>query len=66
MKPCKENLIYGVLNLPMKRGLILSSPTVTETIARLKVRQLFDQMTFATERSISFLKFSGFMEADNA
>jgi hypothetical protein len=37
-----------------------------ETIARLKVRQLFDQMTFASERSLSFLKFSGFTEADNA
>jgi hypothetical protein len=41
---------------------ILSS---AETIARLKVRQLFDQMTFATERSLAFLKFSGFEEAVN-
>jgi hypothetical protein len=31
-----------------------------ENIARLKVRQLFDQMAFTSERSLSFLKFSGF------
>jgi hypothetical protein len=33
-----------------------------ETIARLKVRELFDQMTFASERALSFLKFTDFSE----
>ena len=37
----------------------------SETIARLKIRELFDQMTFVTERSLSFLKYSGFEEASN-
>jgi len=36
-----------------------------ETISRLKVRQLFDQMTFTSEYSLSFLKYTGFTEVPN-
>jgi hypothetical protein len=36
-----------------------------ETIARLKVRQLFDQMTFVSEYSFSFLKYTDFIEVPN-
>jgi len=41
---------------------ILSKP---ETIARLKTRQLFDQLAFASERSFPFLNYSGFLEVPN-
>jgi hypothetical protein len=36
--------------------------SAAETIARLKVRQLFDQMTFASEKSLAFLEYSEFIE----
>jgi hypothetical protein len=66
----KYDVIYGpVANDTVYRTLIAYENGVlssAETIARLKVRQLFDQMTFATERSLVFLKFSGFEEAANA
>jgi hypothetical protein len=66
----KYDIIYGpVANDTIYRTLIAyetGEVSKTETIARLKVRQLFDQMTFASQRSLSFLKFSGSMEAPNA
>ena len=66
----KYDVIYGpVANDTIYRTLIAFENGIlskTETIARLKIRQLFDQMTFASGRSLSFLKFSGFMEASNA
>ena len=37
-----------------------------ETIAKLKVRKLFDQISFVSERSLSFLKFINFMEIPDA
>ena len=66
----KYDVIYGpVANDTIYRTLIAFEAgelSKTETIIRLKVRQLFDQMTFTTERSLSFLKYLGFMEAHNA
>jgi hypothetical protein len=66
----RYDIIYGpVANDTIYRTLIaFESETLSkeETIAKLKVRQLFDQMTFTTERALSFLKYSGFMEAANA
>jgi len=66
----KYDVIYGpVANDTIYRTLIAYENGVlssAETIARLKVRQLFDQMTFATEQALAFLKFSGFEEAVNA
>jgi hypothetical protein len=65
----KHDIIYGpVANDTIYRTLIAFETeelSKTETIARLRVRQLFDQMTFASERSLSFLKFSSFMEVPN-
>ena len=66
----KYDVIYGpVANDTIYRTLVAFENGIlskTETIARLKVRQLFDQMTFASERSLSFLKYSGFTEVRNA
>ena len=65
----KYDVIYGpVANDTIYRTLIAFEAgelSKQETIARLKVRQLFDQMTFASERALSFLKFSAFMEFPN-
>ena len=62
----KYDIIYGpVANDTIYRTLIAFETgelSKQETITRLKVRKLFDQMTFATERSISFLKYTGFLE----
>ena len=66
----KYDVIYGpVANDTIYRTLIAFENGIlskTETIARLKIRQFFDQMTFVSGRSLSFLKYSGFMEAPNA
>jgi len=65
----KYDVIYGpVANDTIYRTLIAYENGVlsaADTIARLKVRQLYDQMTFASERSISFLKYSDFIEVQN-
>ena len=65
----KYDVIYGpVANDTIYRTLIAFEAgelSKAETIARLKIRQLFDQMAFASERSLSFLKYSGYMEAPN-
>jgi len=65
----KYDVIYGpVANDTIYRTLIAFENGIlskTETIARLKVRQLFNQMTFASEYSLSFLKYSGFTEVNN-
>jgi len=62
----KYDIIYGpVANDTIYRTLIAFETgelSKQETIARLKVRELFDQMTFASERAISFLRFTGFTE----
>jgi hypothetical protein len=66
----KYDIIYGpVANDTIYRTLIAFETeelSKIETIARLKVRQLFNQMTFTSERSLSFLKFSDFLEVPNA
>jgi len=66
----KYDVVYGpVANDTIYRTLIAFENGVlsaTDTIARLKVRQLFDQMTFVSEHSLSFLKYSGFVEVPNA
>ncbi|MDR0320859.1 MAG: DUF3990 domain-containing protein [Treponema sp.] len=65
----KYDVIHGpVANDTIYRTLIAFETgelSKIETIARLNVRQLFDQMTFASERSLSFLKFSSFTEVTN-
>ena len=65
----KYDIIYGpVANDTIYRTLIAFENGVLsaeDTIARLKVRQLFDQMTFASERSLSFLKYSDSIEVPN-
>ena len=65
----KYDVIYGpVANDTIYRTLIAFESgelSKAETIVRLKVRQLFDQMTFTTEKSLSFLKFLGFTEVPN-
>ena len=65
----KYDVIYGpVANDTIYRTLIAFESgelSKQETIARLKVRDLFDQMTFVSERSLLFLKFTGFTEAPN-
>ena len=65
----KYDVIYGpVANDTIYRTLIAfeaGEVSKSETIARLKVRQLFDQMTFTSEKSLSFLKFSDSMEVLN-
>jgi hypothetical protein len=62
----KYDIIYGpVANDTIYRTLIAYENGVLsaeDTIARLKVRQLFDQMTFASEKSLAFLEYSDFME----
>ena len=66
----KYDVIYGpVANDTVYRTLIAFENRILskiDTIARLKVRKLFDQMTFVSERSLSFLEYSGLMEAHNA
>jgi hypothetical protein len=65
----KYDVIYGpVANDTIYRTLIAYENGIlsaAETIARLKVRPLFDQMTFVSERSFSFLKYSDFIEVQN-
>ena len=65
----KYDIILGpVANDTIYRTLILFETgelSKQETIARLKVRELFDQMIFASERAISFLRYTGFSEVEN-
>ena len=66
----KYDVIYGpVANDTIYRTLIaFESETLSkeETIAKLKVHELFDQMTFTTERALSYLKYTGFLEVTSA
>ena len=65
----KYDIIFGpVANDTIYRTLIAFEAgelSKTETIARLKVRKLFDQMTFTSEKALSFLEFSDYMEFSN-
>ena len=62
----KYDIVYGpVANDTIYRTLIAFETgelSKLETIARLKVRKLFNQMTFTSERSLSFLKYTNFIE----
>ena len=58
--PVANDTIYRTL-IAFEDGVL----SAEDTIARLKVRQLFDQMTFVSERSLSFLKYSDFIEVPN-
>jgi hypothetical protein len=65
----KFDIIYGpVENDTIYKTLIaFENGTLSkiETIARLKVPKLFDQITFASELSLTFLNFTGSMEINN-
>jgi len=56
-EPVANDTIYRTL-IAFEDGVL----SAEETIARLKVRQLFDQMTFVSEYSLAFLKYSDFIE----
>jgi len=58
--PVANDTIYRTL-LAFENGIL----SKTETIAKLKASQLFDQMVFASEKAFSFLKFSSFLEVPN-
>jgi hypothetical protein len=62
----RYDVIYGpVANDTVYRCLVgyqAGLYTKEETIERLKVRRLFDQMTFATEKSFSFLNYENYLE----
>jgi hypothetical protein len=62
----RYDVIYGpVANDTVYRCLVgyqAGLYTKEETIARLKVRKLYDQMTFATEKALSFLCYEGYAE----
>jgi hypothetical protein len=61
------DIIYGpVANDTVYRALVgyeTGLYTKKQTIEQLAVRKLFNQMTFATEKSLSFLHFTGYREA---
>jgi len=65
----KYDVIYGpVANETVYRTLIAFENGVLsaeDTIARLKVRKLFDQITFVSEYALSFLKYLNFIEVPN-
>ena len=65
----KYDVIYGpVANDTIYRSLIAfeaGEVSKAEAISKLKVRQLFDQMTFTTEKALPLLKYTGFMEDRN-
>jgi hypothetical protein len=52
--PVANDTVYNVINLYLN-----GTYTKSETLRRLKVRKLFDQWTFCTDKSIGFLKFCG-------
>ena len=64
----KYDVIYGpVANDTVYRALVgyeTGLYTKKQTIKQLAVRKLFSQMTFATEKSLSFLRFTGYKEID--
>jgi hypothetical protein len=52
-----ENTIYNTL-IAFETGVLSKE----ETLVRLKVRKLYNQMTFKTEGALSFLRYNGFWE----
>jgi hypothetical protein len=63
----KYDIIYGPgANDTVYRALVAYETglyTKKQTIEQLAVRKLFNQMTFTTEKSLSFLHFTGYLEA---
>jgi hypothetical protein len=62
----KYDIIYGpVANDTVYRALVAYEAglyTKKQTIEQLAVRKLFNQMTLASEKSLSFLRFAGYRE----
>jgi hypothetical protein len=58
--PVANDTIYSTL-IAFETGVLSKA----ETISRLKVRKLYNQMTFASEQSIAYLNYTGFKEANN-
>jgi hypothetical protein len=55
--PVANDTIYNTL-IAFETGVLSKE----ETLVRLKVRKLYNQMTFKTERALSFLRYTGFVE----
>jgi hypothetical protein len=62
--------VYDIINGPVANDTVYRALvgyetglyTKQQTIEQLAVRKLFNQMTFATEKSLPFLRFAGFKE----
>ncbi|MDR0718726.1 MAG: DUF3990 domain-containing protein, partial [Treponema sp.] len=54
--PVANDTIYNTL-IAFETGVLSKK----ETLVRLKVRKLYNQMTFKTERALSFLRYTGFL-----
>ena len=57
--PVADDTIYRVFGL-YEAGLL----TKEETLKRLKIRKLYDQVAFCTEKALSYLKFIGQLDID--
>lgn len=57
--PVADDTIYRVFSL-YEAGLL----TRGETLKRLKIRKLYDQVTFCTENALSFLKYVGQLDLE--
>jgi hypothetical protein len=55
--PVANDTIYNTL-IAFETGVLSKE----ETLVRLKVRKLYNQMTFKTEGALSFLRYTGFWE----
>jgi hypothetical protein len=55
--PVANDTVYSTL-IAFETGVLSKA----ETLVRLKVRKLYNQMTFKTERALSFLRYTGFLE----
>jgi hypothetical protein len=55
--PVANDTVYNTL-IAFETGVLSKE----ETLVRLKVRKLYNQMTFKTERAFSFSRYTGFLE----
>jgi hypothetical protein len=55
--PVANDTVYNTL-IAFETGILSKA----ETLARLKIKKLYNQMTFKTERALSFLRYTGFEE----
>lgn len=58
--PVADDAVYRVFSLYEAELL-----TREETLKRLKIRKLFDQVTFCTEKSLEQLRYIGQLDLDN-